>query len=36
MSEQEAWQVADDAAVLYERSFVPALFAQSALGQHLV
>jgi SAM-dependent methyltransferase len=31
MSEQEAWQVADDAAALYERSFVPALFAQSAV-----
>ncbi|MGH6919562.1 MAG: class I SAM-dependent methyltransferase [Geminicoccaceae bacterium] len=31
MSEQEAWQVTDDAVVLYERSFVPALFAQSAV-----
>lgn len=30
MSEREAWQVADDAAVLYEQSFVPAIFAQSA------
>ena len=30
MSEPEAWQVSDDAAVLYERSFVPALFARSA------
>jgi SAM-dependent methyltransferase len=30
MSEREAWQVADDAAVLYEQSFVPALFARSA------
>lgn len=31
MSEQEAWQVTDDAVVLYERSFVPALFAPSAV-----
>jgi SAM-dependent methyltransferase len=31
MSEQEAWQVTDDAVVLYERSFVPALFGQSAV-----
>ena len=31
MSEREAWQVTDDAAVLYERSFVPALFAQFAV-----
>ena len=28
MSEREAWQVTDDAAVLYEQSFVPALFAR--------
>ena len=32
MSEREAWQVTDDAAVLYERSFVPALFARAALA----
>ena len=31
MSEREAWQVTDDAAVLYERSFVPALFGRFAL-----
>jgi ubiquinone/menaquinone biosynthesis C-methylase UbiE len=31
MSECEAWQVTDDAAVLYEQSFVPAIFAQSAV-----
>jgi SAM-dependent methyltransferase len=31
MSESEAWQVADDAAMLYEQSFVPAIFARSAL-----
>jgi SAM-dependent methyltransferase len=31
MSEREAWQVADDAAVLYEQSFVPAIFAGSAV-----
>jgi len=31
MSEREPWQVADDAAVLYEESFVPALFARSAV-----
>ncbi len=31
MSEREAWQVTDDAAVLYERSFVPALFARAAV-----
>ena len=31
MSEAEAWQVTDDAAVLYEKSFVPAIFAQSAV-----
>jgi hypothetical protein len=31
MSEREAWQVSDDAAVLYERSFVPAIFARSAV-----
>lgn len=31
MSEREAWQVTDDAAVLYEQSFVPALFGQSAV-----
>jgi ubiquinone/menaquinone biosynthesis C-methylase UbiE len=31
MSEREAWQVADDAAVVYEQSFVPAVFAQSAV-----
>ena len=30
MTEQEAWQVTDDAAVLYEQSFVPAIFARSA------
>ncbi len=28
MSEQEAWQVSDDAAVVYEQEFVPALFGQ--------
>lgn len=28
MSEQEAWQVSDDAAVVYEQKFVPALFGQ--------
>jgi SAM-dependent methyltransferase len=31
MSKREAWQVADDAAVLYERDFVPAIFARSAV-----
>ena len=31
MSEREAWQVTDDAAVLYEQSFVPAIFAGSAV-----
>ena len=31
MSEREAWQVTDDAAVLYEQSFVPALFARAAI-----
>lgn len=31
MSERELWQVTDDAAVLYEKSFVPAIFAQSAV-----
>lgn len=31
MSGREPWQVADDAAVLYEESFVPALFARSAV-----
>lgn len=30
MSEREAWQVTDDAAVIYEQSFVPAIFARSA------
>jgi ubiquinone/menaquinone biosynthesis C-methylase UbiE len=30
MTEPEAWQVTDDAADLYERSFVPAIFARSA------
>lgn len=30
MSVHEPWQVADDAAVLYERSFVPAIFERSA------
>jgi ubiquinone/menaquinone biosynthesis C-methylase UbiE len=30
MSDREAWQVTDDAAVLYERSFVPAIFARAA------
>jgi SAM-dependent methyltransferase len=30
MSEQEAWQVSDDAAVIYEQEFVPALFGQWA------
>jgi SAM-dependent methyltransferase len=30
MSEREAWQVTDDASVLYEESFVPAIFARSA------
>ena len=28
MSEQDAWQLSNDAAVAYERDFVPALFAQ--------
>ena len=28
MSDQEAWQLSDSAAVAYERDFVPALFAQ--------
>jgi SAM-dependent methyltransferase len=28
MSEQEAWQLSNDAAVAYERDFVPAIFAQ--------
>ena len=31
MSEREAWQVTDDAAVIYEQSFVPAIFAGSAV-----
>ena len=31
MSHREAWQVADDAAILYEQSFVPAIFARSAV-----
>lgn len=31
MSEREAWQVAEDAAVLFEQSFVPALFAGAAI-----
>lgn len=31
MSEREAWQVTDDAAVLYEQSFVPAIFARAAV-----
>lgn len=26
MSETEVWQVSDDAAVVYEQKFVPALF----------
>jgi ubiquinone/menaquinone biosynthesis C-methylase UbiE len=30
MTEPEAWQVTDDAAELYEQSFVPAIFARSA------
>ena len=30
MSEQEAWQVSGDAAVVYEQEFVPALFGQWA------
>lgn len=30
MCEREAWQVTDDAAVVYEQSFVPALFAHAA------
>ena len=32
MSEREAWQVTDDAAVIYEQSFVPAIFAWSAIA----
>lgn len=28
MSEQEAWQVSDDAAVVYEQKFVPAIFGE--------
>ena len=31
MSDGEAWQVTDHAAVLYERSFVPAIFAPAAV-----
>jgi SAM-dependent methyltransferase len=31
MSQREAWQVTDDAAVLYEQSFVPAIFAGAAI-----
>lgn len=31
MSEREAWQVTDDAAVIYEQSFVPAIFAHAAV-----
>jgi SAM-dependent methyltransferase len=31
MSQQEAWQVQSDAAVLYEQSFVPAIFAGAAV-----
>lgn len=31
MSEREAWQVTDDAAVVYEQSFVPALFGPAAI-----
>ena len=31
MSDGEAWQVTDDAAVLYEQSFVPAIFAPAAV-----
>ena len=30
MSKREAWQVTDDAAVVYEQSFVPAIFARAA------
>lgn len=46
MSETEAWQVSDDAAVVYEQKFVPALFgswppsvadaAAIALGDHVL
>ncbi len=32
MPEREAWQVTDDAAVIYEQSFVPAIFASSAIA----
>lgn len=28
MSKQDAWQLAHDAAVAYEKDFVPAIFAQ--------
>ena len=28
MSDQEAWQLSESAAVAYEQDFVPALFAQ--------
>jgi SAM-dependent methyltransferase len=31
MSKREAWQVSDDAAIIYEQSFVPAIFARSAI-----
>jgi ubiquinone/menaquinone biosynthesis C-methylase UbiE len=31
MSDRIAWQVTDDAAVIYEQSFVPAIFASSAV-----
>jgi SAM-dependent methyltransferase len=31
MSDRVAWQVTDDAAVIYEKSFVPAIFANSAV-----
>jgi SAM-dependent methyltransferase len=31
MSERAAWQVTDDAAVIYEQSFVPAIFAGAAV-----
>ena len=32
MSDHVAWQVTDDAAVIYEQSFVPAIFADAAVA----